>query len=139
MNSDRELKLRERLWESKEYCPATRWMSMYNPEKLNALIQDAAEWDVESDPYLQLAQKCMNQTELDVLGLSIVQAVETTFVQNLTREQAVALATIMEESGMWIKLTEDIEIRSNGSLIQKWNELHGDQKEIHKTTHYPDI
>lgn len=139
MSNDRELKLRERLWESKEYCPATRWMSMYNPEKLSSLIHDAAEWDVESDPYLQLARKCMNQTEVDVLGLSIIQAVETTFVQNLTREQAVTLATVMEESGMWIKLTEDIEIRSNGSLIQKWNELHSDQKEIHKTTHYPDF
>ena len=112
---------------------------MYNPKKLDELIHNAAEWDVESDLYLQLAQKCMNQTELDVLGLSVIQAVETTFVQSLSREQAVALATVMEESGMWIKLTEDIEIRSNGSLIQEWNELHSDQKGIYKTSHYPDF
>ena len=139
MNNDRELKLREQLWESREYCPATKWMAMYNPKKLDELIHDAAGWDVESDLYLQLAQKCMNQTELDVLGSSVIQAVETTFVQNLSREQAVALATVMEESGMWIKLMGGIEIRENTSLIWKWNELHSDQKEIHKTTHYPDF
>lgn len=139
MNNDRELKLREQLWESGKYCPATKWMTMYNPKKLDELIHNAAEWDVESDLYLQLARKCMNQTELDVLGLSVVQAVETTFVQNLSREQAVTLATVMEESGMWIKLMGGIEIRENTSLIWKWSELHSDQKEIHKTTDYPDI
>lgn len=137
--NNRELELRKRLFGSKEYSSATHWMNMYEPKKLNELIHDAAGWDVESDLYLQLAQKCMNQSVLGVLGEEVKRMTEVCFINRLTREKVVSLATIMEEDGMRIEIAEGVEIRSNDWLIKQWDGLHSDEKPIYKTSHYPDF
>ena len=137
--NNREMDLWKRLFGSKEYSSATHWMNMYEPKKLNELIHDAAGWDVESDLYLQLAQKCMNQSVLDVLGEEVKRMTNVCFINRLTREKAVSLATIMEEDGMRIEIAEGVEIRSNDWLIKQWDGLHSDEKPIYKTSHYPDF
>ena len=139
MNNDRELKLREQLFGSKEYSSATHWMNMYESKKLDELIHDAATWHPESDLFLQLAEQYMSQSVLDVLGEEIKRMAEVCFINRLTREKAVSLATIMEEDGMRIEIAEGVEIRSNDWLIKQWDGLHSDEKPIYKTSHYPDF
>lgn len=130
MLSKKEQALRDQISESK-YSSAAGWLMRRDPKKFESMIRDALK--PENELYYQLvANGPLYQTPVDVLGLDIERAVETTFIRQLSAEKAAALATIMEEDGMRIAIAGDVEITSNSDLLHRWNELHPDEKPMYK-------
>ena len=130
MLSKKEQELRDQIGESK-YCDAAYWLERHDREKLESLIRDALS--PENALYYRLLNSApLFWTPVEVIGLNIERAVETTFIRQLSAEKAAALATIMEEDGMRIAIAGDVEITSNSDLLHRWNELHPEEKPMYK-------
>lgn len=130
MLNEKEQALREQLGKSK-YCDAAYWLQLHDCEKLESMIRDTL--NPENELYFQLVSKGpLFHAPLDVLGIDIEKVVETTFIRRLSREKAVALATIMAENDMRIVIAGDVEIATGSYLLRRWNELHSDEEPIYK-------
>lgn len=130
MLNEKEQALRDQIGESK-YCDAAYWLERHDGQKLEAIIRDALA--PESALYYQLVSNGpLFWAPVEAIGLDVERAVETTFIRQLSAEKAAALATIMEENGMRIRIAGDVEITSNSDLLHRWNELHPEEKPMYK-------
>lgn len=130
MLNEKEQELRNQISESK-FGDAAAWLARHDGQKLEAIIRDALA--PESAQYYQLMSKApLFWTPVKAIGLDIERAVETVFIRQLSAEKAAALATIMEEDDMSIKIVGDVEITSNSDLLRIWNDLHPDEKPMYK-------
>lgn len=130
MLSKKEQELRDQIGESK-YCDAAYWLERHDGQKLESIIRDALA--PESALYYQLVSNGpLFWTPVEAIGLDIERAVETAFIRQLSAEKAAALAEIMEENDMRIRIAGDVEITTNSDLLHRWNGLHPDEKPMYK-------